>query len=270
MVNPECSEVAAGVPPSHGPSEGGVDPRLVQVGEWSQRATQETHNPPRGPAPDQRDCQIRDGGWLLVLCLTMGGTGKLRGRPGLLCAKPAAPTQIDEHEHDDRHAFVESHVVITTDTYPIDSRARGVGWVGRVVCPCLKGTCSPRWEVPKGTVVLRGARHESFRSSWPPVCARPARPLRCFVRCRGTAHHLRQVRQISWLLSRRSGFPSENDQLTSRRPPNMIPLDSCFATTAGRISGTKKDRRGPLTREDHQGGWWCETRARTPMNTRSL
>jgi len=25
-------------------------------------------------------------------------------------------------------------------------------WVGRVVCPCLKGTCSPRWEVPKGTV----------------------------------------------------------------------------------------------------------------------
>ena len=58
------------------------------------------------------------------------------------------------------------------------------------------------------------------RSSCPPVCARPARPLRCFVRCRGTAHHLRQVRHISWLLSReRSGFPSENDQLTSRRPP---------------------------------------------------
>ena len=35
-------------------------------------------------------------------------------------------------------------------------------WVCRVVCPCLKGTCSPRWEVPKGTVVLRGARHESW------------------------------------------------------------------------------------------------------------
>ena len=47
----------------------------------------------------------------------------------LLCAKPAAPTQIDEHEHDDPHVLVESHVVITTDTYPIDSRARGVGWV---------------------------------------------------------------------------------------------------------------------------------------------
>ena len=47
----------------------------------------------------------------------------------LLCAKPAAPTQIDEHEHDDPHVPVESHVVITTDTYPIDSRARGVGWV---------------------------------------------------------------------------------------------------------------------------------------------
>ena len=47
----------------------------------------------------------------------------------LLCAKPAAPTQIDENEHDDPHVLVESRVVITTDTYPIDSRARGVGWV---------------------------------------------------------------------------------------------------------------------------------------------
>ena len=49
----------------------------------------------------------------------------------LLCAKPSAPTQIDEHEHDSPHVLVESHVVIymTTDTYPIDSRARGVGWV---------------------------------------------------------------------------------------------------------------------------------------------
>ena len=31
-----------------------------------------------------------------------------------------------------------------------------------MVCPWLKGTCSPRWEVPKGTVMLRGARHESY------------------------------------------------------------------------------------------------------------
>ena len=37
----------------------------------------------------------------------------------------------------------------------------------------------------------------------------------------------------------------------------------------GRISGTRKDLRGPLTRE-HQGGWWCETRARTRVVTRSL
>ena len=67
------------------------------------------------------------------------------------------------------------------------------------------------------------------RSSCPPVCARPARPLRCFVRCRGTAHHLRQVRHISWLLSReRSGFPSENDQLTSRKAAHH---DWRFATT---------------------------------------
>ena len=77
LLNTECSS-EVGVPPSHGPSEGGVGPRLVQVGERSQRAT---HNPPRGPAPDVRDCRIRHGGWLLVLCLTMGGTGKLRGRP---------------------------------------------------------------------------------------------------------------------------------------------------------------------------------------------
>ena len=56
-----------------------------------------------------------------------------------------------------------------------------------------------------------------LRSSCPPICARPAGPSRCFVRCTGTAHHLRQVRHISWLLSReRSGFPSENDPLTSR------------------------------------------------------
>ena len=61
-----------------------------------------------------------------------------------------------------------------------------------------------------------------LRSSCPPICARPARPLRCLVRCRGTAHHLRQVRHISWLLSRkRSGFPSENDQLASRRRASM-------------------------------------------------
>ena len=136
----------------------------------------------------------------------------------LLCAKPAAPTQIDEHEHDDPHVLVESHVVITTDTYPIDSRARGVGWVAWFALALrerarLGGKCQKApWCC--GALVMK------VRSSCPPVCARPARPLRCFVRCRGTAHHLRQVRHISWLLSReRSGFPSENDQLTSRRPP---------------------------------------------------
>ena len=45
----------------------------------------------------------------------------------LLCAEPAAPTQIDENEHDGPHVFSESQVVITTDTCPIDSRALGVG-----------------------------------------------------------------------------------------------------------------------------------------------
>ena len=139
----------------------------------------------------------------------------------LLCAKPAAPTQIDEHEHDDPHVPVESHVVITTDTYPIDSRARGVGWVAWFALALrerarLGGKCQKApWCC--GALVMK------VRSSCPPICARPARPLRCFVRCRGTAHHLRQVRHISWLLSReRSGFPSENDQLTSRRPPTNV------------------------------------------------
>ena len=47
----------------------------------------------------------------------------------LLYAKPAAPTQLGENEHDDPHVLFESHVVITTDTDPIDSQARGVGWV---------------------------------------------------------------------------------------------------------------------------------------------
>ena len=47
----------------------------------------------------------------------------------LLYAKPTAPTQLGENEHDDPHILIESHVVIITDTDPIDSRARGVGWV---------------------------------------------------------------------------------------------------------------------------------------------
>ena len=41
----------------------------------------------------------------------------------LLCAKPAAPTQIDENEHDFPRVRSESQVVITTDTCPTDSRA---------------------------------------------------------------------------------------------------------------------------------------------------
>ena len=34
----------------------------------------------------------------------------------LLCAKPAALSQIDENEHDDPPVRIESHVVITTDS----------------------------------------------------------------------------------------------------------------------------------------------------------
>ena len=54
----------------------------------------------------------------------------------LLCAEPVAPTQIDENEHDGPHVSSESQVVITTDTFPIDSRALGVGWVARFGFPC--------------------------------------------------------------------------------------------------------------------------------------
>ena len=54
----------------------------------------------------------------------------------LLCAEPAAPTQIDENEHDGPHVSSESQVVITTDTCPIDSRALGVGWATWFGFPC--------------------------------------------------------------------------------------------------------------------------------------
>ena len=103
---------------------------------------------------------------------------------------------------------VERHVDITTDTYPIDSRARGVGWVAWFALALrerarLGGKCQKApWCC--GALVMK------LRSSCPPICARPAGPSRCFVRCRGTTHHQRQVRHISWLLSRkRPGFPSE-------------------------------------------------------------
>ena len=54
----------------------------------------------------------------------------------LLCAKPTTPTQFGETEHDGPHVPYQSHVVITTDTHPINSRARGVGWLA-----CLGFAC---------------------------------------------------------------------------------------------------------------------------------
>ena len=168
----------------------------------------------------------------------------------LLYAKPAAPTQLGENEHDDPHVLFESHVVITTDTDPIDSQARGVGWVAWCALALrerarLGGKCQ---KVPWccGALVMK------LRSSGPPVCALPVGPSRRFVRCRGTAHHLRQVRHISWLLSReRSGFPSENDQLTSRTGPIMIgvspPLVGCWPGAGG---GAIERREGELALRD--------------------
>ena len=79
-------------------------------------------------------------------------------------------------------------------------------------------------------------------SSCPPLCARPARPLRFFVRCRGTAHHLRQVRHISWLLSReRSGFPSENDQLTSRKAPTNFGVSPPLSARRARRAHVERE-----------------------------
>ena len=54
----------------------------------------------------------------------------------LLCAKPTTPTQFGETEHDGPHVPYQSHVVITTDTHPINSRARGVGWLAWLGFAC--------------------------------------------------------------------------------------------------------------------------------------
>ena len=77
-----------------------------------------SHPPSRAGAPSRVDR-------LSFFCVNGGSTSRL------LCAKtkPAAPTQIDEHEHDNPHVRIESHAVITEDTDLIDSRARGLGWV---------------------------------------------------------------------------------------------------------------------------------------------
>ena len=101
----------------------------------------------------------------------------------LLCAKPAAPPQLGENEHDDRHVPIESHVVITTDTHPINSRARGAGWVAWFGFSLrersrLGGKCQKApW--------CCGAFVMKLRSSCPPICAWSAGTSRCFVRCRG-------------------------------------------------------------------------------------
>ena len=102
----------------------------------------------------------------------------------LLCAKPAAPPQIDENEHDDPHVLFESHVVITTDTDPIDSRARGVGWVAWFVL-ALRERARLGEKFQKAPWCC-GALVMKCRLSCPPIYARPAGPSRCFVRCRGT------------------------------------------------------------------------------------
>ena len=90
---------------------------------------------------------------------------------------------------------------------------------------------------------VAGRSYMELRSSCPPICARPAGPSRCFVRCKGTAHHLRQVRHTRWLLSReRSGFPSENDPPTSKRAPKMYGVSPPLTLASG-ASAT-----GPVSR----------------------
>ena len=45
----------------------------------------------------------------------------------LLCAKPTAPTHLDENDHDGPHVSAANLVVITTDTESIISSAGGAG-----------------------------------------------------------------------------------------------------------------------------------------------
>ena len=61
--------------------------------------------------------------YIVIFFANSGSTSRL------LDAKPAAPTQLDENEHDDPRVCCESRVVVITDTCPINSRARGGGWV---------------------------------------------------------------------------------------------------------------------------------------------
>ena len=112
----------------------------TQTGTFKCRTTQKcASRPPHASRPPSR-AALPPASTACHFFVNGGSTSQL------LCAKPAAPTQIDEHEHDDPHVPVESHAVITTDTYPIDSRARGVGWVAWFGLPlrerpCLGGKC---------------------------------------------------------------------------------------------------------------------------------
>ena len=83
----------------------------------------------------------------------------------LLCAKPAAPTQIDETEHDGPHVCSESQVVITTDACSIDSRALGVRWVAWFGFPCYgPGLSVGRTKINREVALVRSPR--------PACCAR--------------------------------------------------------------------------------------------------
>ena len=83
----------------------------------------------------------------------------------LLCAKPAALTQIDENEHDGPQVCSESQVVITTNTCPTDSRALGVRWVAWFGFPCYgPGLSVGRTKINREVALVRSPR--------PACCAR--------------------------------------------------------------------------------------------------
>ena len=118
-------------------------------------------------------------------------------------------SQLGENEHDDPHVLFESHVVLTTDTDPIDSQARGVGWVAWCALALrerarLGGKCQKApWCC--GALVMK------LRSSCPPVYDLPA--ASCQLDPRGASSDAGAQRTtrdkydaLSWLLSReRSG-----------------------------------------------------------------
>ena len=100
----------------------------------------------------------------------------------LLCAKPTAPTHLDEDATHGTHVPAKKLAVITADTETIISRASGAGrlaWFGfgfRVA-----GSVQLACQKARG---IYGALVTKIGPSWPPVYARSDGLSRRFIRSR--------------------------------------------------------------------------------------